>query len=405
VQTRIASEYQNRPEADYAEQVLRACVHCGFCLATCPTYQLLGSELDSPRGRIYLLKQLIEGAEVTDRTRLHLDRCLTCRACESTCPSGVKYSRLLDFGRVEIERKAPRSAGSRAFRRILREVMTRRGLFTTLVSIGRPFRGLLPTKLRSLLPARSVTPIPLAIPAGARRVLLLDGCVQPALAPQINAAAQRVFARAGIDLQPIAQAGCCGAINHHMGAEEAARTQARTNIDAWWPEIEAGVEGICITASGCGAMVKEYDHLLQHDADYAERATRIAALARDPAELLIDADLGLPGTGQRLAFHAPCTLQHGQRLPGVTERLLAGLGFELTPVTDPHLCCGSAGTYSLFQPELSTALRDRKLAALEEPAPEQIATANIGCMMHLQSGTDRPVRHWLQIVDEQLTTL
>lgn len=404
MQTRIASEYQDRPEAVYAEQVLRACVHCGFCLATCPTYQLLGSELDSPRGRIYLLKQLIEGEQVTARTRLHLDRCLTCRACESTCPSGVKYSRLLDFGRVEIERKAPRSAMSRLFRRLLREVMTRRRLFGAMVAAGRPLRGLMSRKLRSLLPAPLAVPAMLSTPVGARRVLLLDGCVQPALAPEINAAAQRVFARAGMDLQPIAGAGCCGAINQHMGAEEAARIQARTNIDAWWPEIEAGADAICITASGCGVLVKEYDQLLQHDPDYAERAARIASLAMDPAELLIDADLGQPGTGQRLAFHAPCTLQHGQRLPGVTERLLTRLGFELTPVTDAHLCCGSAGTYSLFQPDISTALRDRKLAALEGPAPEQIATANIGCMMHLQSGTGRPVRHWLCIVDQQLST-
>lgn len=407
MQTSIASEFASTPAVQDVEGILRNCVHCGFCLATCPTYQLLGNELDSPRGRIYLVKQLLEGQEVGTITRTHLDRCLSCRACESTCPSGVTYARLLDLGRELVEQRVPRPAPERAFRRLLRFALVDRDRFALLARLGRPFRGLLPASLRGGLPAHAPTATPPApqVANPLRTVLLQQGCVQPTLRPSIDAAAMRLLARLGVATRDVPRAGCCGAIDHHMAAADDALDRVRRNVDAWFPELEAGADALLVTASGCGAMVKEYGHLLRNDPAYAERAARVAAAARDPAELFGELDLaplGRPGSGQRIAFHAPCTLQHGQKLPGVTETLLAGLGFELVPVADAHLCCGSAGTYSVLQPELSGRLRANKLANLEADGPELIATANIGCLHHLEAGTSTRVVHWLELLDEAL---
>jgi glycolate oxidase iron-sulfur subunit len=380
-------------------------VHCGFCTATCPTYQLTGDELDGPRGRIYLIKQMLEGAQATATTRHHLDRCLTCRACETTCPSGVRYGRLADIGRLEIERRVPREGGDRLARALLATVLPRPALFAALLAAGRALRPLLPRSLAAkVLPARPAGARP--APRHARRMLLLEGCVQPALVPGINAAAARVLDRLGVSLVAAPTAGCCGAVTHHLSHEEAALAAMRRNVDAWWPLVDAGAEAIVITASGCGAMVKDYGHLLAQDARYAARAARVSELARDLSEV-VAAELDRAGpdrlsaTGVEgpVAFHAPCTLQHALRLRGGVEALLVRLGFTLTEVRDAHLCCGSAGTYSLLQPAMALKLRENKLAALGAGGPARILTANIGCLGHLQSGTERVVEHWIEAVD------
>ena len=400
MQTHISDAWRNTPQGQEADRVLRNCVHCGFCNATCPTYQLLGDELDGPRGRIYQIKQLLEGAPATATLRTHLDRCLTCRACETTCPSGVAYHRLLDIGREAVEQQLTRPLPQRLLRWLLRTVLPYRNRVTPLVRIAQGLRPLLPGALRKRIPPR--LPIDSPAPSGTeeRFMILLEGCVQPALAPQINAATTRVLRRLGIGVRTASTAGCCGALPHHLGDTERARAMARANIDAWWPLVEQGAEAIAIDASGCAPMVKDYGHLLQDDAQYAERARRIGELARDISEVLRDCDLSpLPrGNGRRIAFHSPCTLRHGQRLAGVVEGLLESLGYELVPVRDPHLCCGSAGTYSVLQPDLSGQLLERKLEALQQHGPEFIATANIGCLLHLQSGSATRVRHWIGLL-------
>jgi glycolate oxidase iron-sulfur subunit len=401
MQTRLAQEYRDSAEGREADAILRACVHCGFCNATCPTYQLLGDELDGPRGRIYLIKQVLEGHAPSRKTQLHLDRCLTCRACETTCPSGVRYGRLADIGRGMVERAVRRPWGERLARRLLRAIVPHPGRFRSLLRLGQALRPLLPGPLRAKLPPRRrAGPWPQG--AHTRTMLVLAGCAQAAAAPDTNAAAARVLDRLGIRLIEAPAAGCCGALNHHLSAEAEARAQMRRNIDAWWPHVEAGAEAIVITASGCGVMVKDYAHLLADDPAYAAKAARVSALARDPVEVLEGEDLdrlAVRGEGRRIAFHAPCTLQHGQRLQGRVEAILTRLGFALSPVRDAHLCCGSAGSYSLLQPELARRLRDDKLANLAAGRPEIIATANIGCQLHLQGGTDLPVRHWIELLD------
>jgi glycolate dehydrogenase iron-sulfur subunit len=395
MQTELAAFIRDTPEGREAEAILRKCVHCGFCSATCPTYQLLGDELDSPRGRIYLIKQALEGAPVTAKTRLHLDRCLTCRACETTCPSGVQYGRLADIGRAVVEQKVPRGPWQRAQRALLAFALPRTALFSGLLRLGQLFRFLFPR----LVPAPAPQPGPWPAPRHARRMLALAGCVQPALAPRINAAAARVLDRAGISLLEAPGAGCCGALRFHLNDQDAGRADMRALIDAWWPFVERGeVEAIVVTASGCGSTVKEYGHLLREDAAYRDKAARISALAKDLSEVVPAAERGARGT---VAFHSPCSLQHGQQIRGKVEALLEGAGYELTPVPDAHLCCGSAGTYSILQPELSGQLRERKLAALQGGAPAAIATANIGCLAHLQGGARVPVRHWIELLDEQ----
>jgi len=408
MQTNIAPEFAGTAHGTEAEAILRKCVHCGFCTATCPTYQLLGDELDGPRGRIYLIKQVLEGHAPTRATQLHLDRCLTCRNCETTCPSGVQYGNLVEIGRRIVDEKVPRPAGERALRWALKEGLTS-PVFAPAMKAGQAVRALLPAALKNKVP-------PAATKAAhrwptrthARKVLLLMGCVQPAMAPNINSATARVLDAAGIQTVVADEAGCCGAIRLHLNDEAGAHDHMRRNIDAWWPMVSRGeVEGVVMNASGCGVTVKEYGHALAHDAEYSEKARRIGELTRDLSELLPDIVQGLKARPSlrpmRLAFHPPCTLQHGQRLKGGIEAAFTKLGFEIrTAVNEAHLCCGSAGTYSVLQPELAYALRDRKLGHLAELQPETIVSANIGCIQHLQSGTATPVRHWVEVLDEAM---
>jgi glycolate oxidase iron-sulfur subunit len=404
MQTNLSDEAKTLARAKEAEDILRSCVHCGFCNATCPTYQLLGNELDGPRGRIYLIKQMLEGEPVTQKTQLHLDRCLTCRNCETTCPSGVTYHALLDIGRRELERRVQRPAGERLLRNGLRHAITRPAVFDTLLKAGRLARPVLPSALRQKIPARATAAKVRPGARHARRVLMLEGCVQPSLSPNTNAAAARVLDRLGISVIGAPQAGCCGATDYHLNAQEAGLMRARRNIDAWWPAIEAGAEAIVQTASGCGAFVKEYGHLLRGDPTYAAKAARVSELAIDLVEVMRKEPLdALRSTDRkRIAFHCPCTLQHAQKLGGAVESILTRLGYDLTAVPDAHLCCGSAGTYSITQPALSTQLRERKMDALESEAPEMIVTANIGCQTHLAGAGRTGVRHWIELVEDAL---
>jgi len=399
MQTRLADFIKDTPEGAEAEAILRACVHCGFCNATCPTYQLLGDERDGPRGRIYLVKQMLEGEPVGARTRLHLDRCLTCRACETTCPSGVRYGRLLDIAREVAEKAVSRPWLDAAQRRVLRAVLPFPGRLSRMMRLGARLRPLLPRHWRVPLAesnAGSVWPDR----EHARKMLVLDGCAQSVLAPSINASAARVLDQLGIQLLRAAGAGCCGALSHHLSAREEGLDFMRRNIDAWWPWVERGVEAVVMTASGCGLMVKEYGEALRQDAAYADKAARISAMTLDLVEVLAREDLrAFKCRARRVAFQSPCTLQHGQKLSGAVESLLTGLGFELTPVAEPHLCCGSAGTYSVLQPELSARLLANKLAALQAGEPDRIVTANIGCLLHLRSSARVPVRHWIELLD------
>ena len=404
MQTTLSQEARQLPRAEEAERILRSCVHCGFCNATCPTYQLLGDELDGPRGRIYLIKQVLEGNDVTRKTQAHLDRCLSCRNCETTCPSGVDYHNLLDIGRAVVDSAVQRPLGQRLLREGLRAVVPKPGLFKGLLGSGQVFRAVLPATLQSKLP-HNVEPAK-ARPTRrhARQVLMLEGCVQPGLSPNTNAATARVLDRLGISITPSREAGCCGAVDYHLDAQAAGLNRARRNIDAWWPSIEQGAEAIVQTASGCGAFIKEYGHLLSTDPAYADKAKRVSALAKDLVEVLRDEPLETLAisSSQRVAFHCPCTLQHAQKLGGAVESVLTRLGFNLTTVPDSHVCCGSAGTYSLTQPELSRQLRDNKLNALESGKPELIITANIGCQTHLNGAGRTPVRHWIELVEAAL---
>lgn len=406
MQTDLADAFRDTPDGAIAEDILRKCVHCGFCLATCPTYQILGSELDSPRGRIYLMKQVLEGATPTAKTQRHLDRCLTCRNCETTCPSGVEYGKLLDIGREIVEKRVGRGATETAMRAALKMGLGTRGLFNPALKLGQSVRGLMPDFLKARVPpAEKATPWPAS--RHARRMLVLEGCVQPGLKPNINAATARVLDRLGISLVAAPDAGCCGALAHHLNDHDAGRDAARRNIDAWSAHLDAGAEAIVMTASGCGAMVKDYGWLLRNDPAYAEKAARISRATKDISEILVTERPNLKAlattpAAKRIAYHAPCTLQHGQGLTGGVEALLIDAGFELAPVAEKHLCCGSAGTYSILQPEIAEALKTRKLDNLQAGAPETIATANIGCLTHLQSGTARPVKHWVELLDEAL---
>ncbi len=383
-----------------AADLIKSCVHCGFCLPACPTYQLLGDELDSPRGRIYLIKQMAEGNSPTAITQQHLDRCLTCRACETACPSGVRYGRLIDVGREMVTRQAPRAPGSAVTRTVLGMTLSNRSIFGALLGLGRLFRALLPQKLAASIPARREF---LAWPPvrHARRMIVLEGCVQPALQPGINAAAAVVLDRIGISLVRD-NGGCCGALNHHLSREEAALAQVRRNVDAWCAQLDAGAEGIVITASGCGVMVKDYGHVLRDDPLYATRAARVSAAARDICEVISPRELSQAmagtGRGRRVAWQSPCTLQHGQKIRGQVESLLSAAGFQVLEPAEPTRCCGSAGTYSILQPELSTQLRELKVQSLEAVSPDVIATGNIGCLQHLSVATSVPVLHWVEIL-------
>jgi len=407
MQTHLSDHIKHTEAGKEAAAILRACVHCGFCTATCPTYQILGDELDGPRGRIYLIKAVLEGEPVTEKTRTHLDRCLTCRSCETTCPSGVRYHRLLDIGREIVAQKLPRQGGDAIKRYLLRAVLPRPQLFATLFGLGRVAKPLLPAALASKIAEPSATSTAWPQTKRTRRMLVLGGCVQPTMEPGINAAAARVLDRLGIELVQAPGAGCCGAIRQHLDAPDAALDDMRRNVDAWWPYVEQGAEAVVITASGCGAQVKEYGHLLRHDAAYADKAARISALARDVGEIVLGEKAALvpllkTDGAAKVAFHSPCTLQHGQGIRGAIEGLLAAAGYTLTPVADAHLCCGSAGTYSVLQPELSQRLRSDKLAALTHGTPEFIATANIGCLSHLKADSETQVLHWIELLERRL---
>lgn len=415
MQTHLADFIKHTPEGQEADAILRSCVHCGFCLATCPTYQLLGDELDSPRGRIYLMKQVLEGQPATQKTQLHLDRCLTCRACETTCPSGVRYSRLLDIGRDIVHKNVKRGVRERGIRYLLTKTLPNRYLFKSLFKMGQFCHPFLPAKLKKLVPARTQSIRKWPAKKHLRTMLILDGCVQPEFSPNINMATAHVLDKLGISLIKAEKAGCCGALSYHLDAQQDGMNHMRRNIDAWWPFIDGQkntppLEAIVMTASGCGATIKEYGHLLRHDPAYAEKAAKISALAKDISEILArEADnlaMLLEKSGSyhetRLAFHSPCTLQHGMQIRGVVEKILGIAGFTLCSVKDAHLCCGSAGTYSILQPELSQQLLNEKITALTADDPDRLVTANIGCLMHLQSGTSLPVKHWIEILDEIL---
>ena len=412
MQTSLTNALLQTAAGQEADEILRNCVHCGFCNATCPTYQLTGDELDGPRGRIYLIKQVLEGRQATRKTQQHLDRCLTCRACETTCPSGVDYHLLLDTGRNMVERSVQRSPGDRLVRRALRMLLPWPARFAPLLRMGQFVRPLLPATLKQHVPEKQVSNQAAPARQHARVMLLLDGCVQPSLAPQINHATVRVLDALGITALSEKNSGCCGAVSYHLNAADEARAFMRTNIDAWWPAIEQGAEAIIVTASGCAPMVKDYGRLLAADSAYADKAKRVSELARDISEI-IAAEFSREafaetGGGTRIAFHSPCTLQHGQRITGKVENILTRLGFKLTAVSNSHLCCGSAGTYSILEPTLSSALRDNKLATLQADRPDMIATANIGCLMHMAAYADVPVKHWIEILEplirEPITT-
>jgi glycolate oxidase iron-sulfur subunit len=406
MQTNLADFIKDTPQGQEADAILRKCVHCGFCTATCPTYQLLGDELDGPRGRIYLIKQVLEGKPATEKTQLHLDRCLTCRNCETTCPSGVNYGRLIDIGRDVVDQQVQRPFAQQLVRTALKEALPRPQLFGTAMKLGQAVRPLLPEVLRNKVPeARDAGVWPTR--SHARKMLLLDGCVQPAMSPSINAATARVLDKLGIQLQVAPKAGCCGAIRYHLNDQAGGLDDMRRNVDAWWPYVVAGAEAIVMTASGCGVTVKEYGHLLHDDPLYAEKAKRISELTKDLSEIMpaFEAELAKQLTGKiskRVAYHPPCTLQHGQQIRGKVESVLRTCGIDVSLCADSHLCCGSAGTYSVTQPELSYKLRDNKIKNLEATSPEVIVSANIGCLTHLQSGTDTPVRHWIELIDQAL---
>ena len=415
MQTRLSKEFQGSADGEAAQAILRKCVHCGFCNATCPTYQLLGDELDGPRGRIYLIKQVLEGGDVTRSTQQHLDRCLTCLNCQTTCPSGVEYGHLVDIGRKIVDARVPRPAPERTLRWLLKEGLTS-PLFAPALRLGRALRPLLPGALQKYVPLltgdrRPSSPAAAAaaaVPAHRRQLLLLQGCVQPSMMPNIDRAAVRVFAAAGIRVVPAAAGGCCGALRTHLGDHEGGLAHMRRNIDAWMPIIDAGeVEAVVASASACSLAVKEYGHALSGDPAYAGKAARISALARDLSEFLPDLvpvlnDKLRRDGRRRVALHSPCTLQHGQRLRGGIETHLRALGFEVEVAGESHFCCGSAGAYSVLQPELALQLRDRKLGFLAQLEPQVIVSANMGCIQHLQSGTRTPVKHWVEVLDEAL---
>ena len=422
METHLAQWLAGTADGEAAQAILRRCVHCGFCTATCPTYQLLGDELDGPRGRIYLIKQVVEGVAPTAATQTHLDRCLTCRNCETTCPSGVEYGRLVDIGRRLVDARVTRPLADRVVRGVLQETLTRRWLFDPAMRIGQAVRAYLPAALRTKVPERRpVGAWPAqASRAHSRQVFLIDGCVQPAMMPSIDAATARVLDALEVGVSYAPTSGCCGAIRHHLDDHEGGLDDARRNVEAWFPALEAGVvEAIVVNASGCGAMVKEYGHLLAHDPAYAGRARQVSGAVRDLAEFLAPeadrlrsllATRMAKGSGQekagRLAFHPPCTLQHGQKLGGAVEALLDNwlpvTGGQRVAFAESHLCCGSAGTYSVLQPELSGQLRERKLGQIAEGQPDLILSANIGCITHLQAGTALPVRHWVEWLDGAL---
>jgi len=404
MQTNLLKNLLETPQGQEADSILRSCVHCGFCTATCPTYQLLGDELDSPRGRIYLIKQVLEGEPVSDKTRSHLDRCLTCRSCETTCPSGVKYGRLIDIGREAVEKQTSRNLIERTRRYALRKIIPYPERFSFLLKLGNTFKIFLPDTLKQKIPEIDI--------AGQwpnnknkRKMLVLEGCVQQTVSAQTNVSTANVLSKLGIQLIQQKEVKCCGAVSQHLSATDEAIKTIKQNIDNWWHYVNNGIEAIVITASGCGVMVKDYAHLLEHDEYYALKARKISALAKDISEIIAAENLQACVSNNKkttVAFHSPCTLQHGLQLNGVVEKILTDAGYHLTQISDAHLCCGSAGTYSILQAELSKKLLNNKISALQKNRPDIIATANIGCQMHLSTESDKPVKHWIELVETAL---
>lgn len=383
MQTKLAEQFKNSPQGKKADDILRSCVHCGFCLATCPTYQLSSNELDSPRGRIYLIKSALEDNEVSQNSLQYLDQCLTCRACESTCPSGVEYGQLADIGRELVE--PHRAWWQKLYRSSVRFFLTSPALFNTVA----PF-----------FKHSSINTPKITADNATSRVLLLTGCVQPALAPTINHATNNILAKLGVEVIETPQSACCGALEHHLSAQDQALQQVKHNIDSWSELVESGVEAIISTASGCGVMIKDYKTLFEPNDPYYQKAMEISDKTKDIAEYLLGQDLSaLSIKENNLSYHAPCTLQHGQKLPSIVEHVLAKTGYQVSPITDSHLCCGSAGSYSIFQPKISKQLRENKLQHLSASNPDVIVTANIGCLMHLSKGTNIPVKHWIELVN------
>lgn len=415
MRTEFTPEQLTDPGTARANEILRACVHCGFCTATCPTYQVLGDELDSPRGRIYLIKDMLENDRVPDeKTVKHIDRCLSCLACMTTCPSGVHYMHLVDHARAYIDRNYKRRWDDRALRWILARIIpypTRFRLALFAAGLARPFRRLIPdARLRAMigmapgrLPPVSRNDDPQTFPAAGqkiKRVALMTGCAQKALNTDINDATIRLLTRMGVEVVIPEGEGCCGSLTHHMGKEDLAHGSAAANIRAWAREMDGnGLDAIVINTSGCGTTVKDYGHMFRND-PLAADAARVSAIAKDVTEVLADLDLPQqPSRGLKVGYHAACSLQHGQKIKDTPKDLLKKAGFEVATPADPHLCCGSAGTYNLMQPEISGKLRDRKVRTLDATQPDLIAAGNIGCMMQIGQGTDTPIVHTVELID------
>lgn len=389
--------------AQEAQSIVRKCVHCGFCNATCPTYQLLGHESDGPRGRIYLITQLLKGHPADEATRAHLDRCLLCRACETTCPSGVPYARLLETGRHMLDQDMPRTGFDNLKRKLMTTLIPNRQLVDTGISLAKPIRRLLPADVSSQLPLPGKD---LSRPEAthSRKMLLLEGCAQSSLTPETNAATARILNGFDIQVLPEARPGCCGAVRLHTSERAKGLEDIKKRIDAWWPMVEDGIEAIISTASGCGVTVKDYGELLKGDPAYEKKAREIAKLTVDISEVIGNESAKSPPAAElrqeiKVAFHSPCTLQHGQKITGKIEALLKEYGFNLLPVSDSHLCCGSAGTYSVLQPDLSEQLKADKLGNLQAHEPDVIVTANVGCQLHLRKDSNVPVLHWTELLD------
>ncbi len=402
MKTSINQQTLQTHQGQEANRILRNCVHCGFCNATCPTYQLTGDELDGPRGRIYLIKQVLEGKHASSLTQSHLDRCLTCRNCESTCPSGVDYGELLDIGRQMVSEQNRRTIRDRVRRYMVRKLFLTRPLFNAAIATAQSIRTLLPDVVKQKVPPKPDTMLDWPTAEHQRKIILLPGCVQPALQPNIDRAAAIVLDRLGIQTLRVPETGCCGGISHHLDAYEEARATIKGNIDCWWPYIEDNqIEAIISTATGCEVTIKEYGRMLVDDPSYRYKAARISALSKDLSEYVAEQDQiqsSETGFDQKVAFHPPCTLQHGQRIRGTVESLLRTSGMQLVNFQESHLCCGSAGTYSILQKAMAEQLRDRKMQHIESARPDVIVTANIGCLLHLQSGTHIPVKHWIELL-------